>query len=143
MNCGSLDVCKFDNKPHEGCEEESKPAKKPRSSKRTKALVAKAAECHDPFRKFLNEHHEQITTGKDLPIVPQVVEQYKRFDDQERRVKLFISDGAFPFGPWWTLSPSGKLRSVKKPTGDLHQGESYPDCRFRFEWHYDDKKKED
>jgi hypothetical protein len=112
-----------------------KPAKK---SKKEKPL-----ECHDPFRKFLNEHHEQITTGKDLPIVPHVVEQYKRFDHQERRVRLFISDGKFPFGPWWTLAPSGILRSVKKPTGDLNQGESYPDCRFRFEWHYDDKKKED
>lgn len=113
----------------------------PKPAKKTK--TEKPLECHDPFRKFLNEHHEQITTGKDLPIVPHVVEQYKRFDHQERRVKLFISDGKFPFGPWWTLSPSGKLRSVKKPTGDLHQGESYPDCRFRFEWHYDDKKKED
>jgi len=116
----------------------------PNAEKKAGKKIEKPLESVVPFRQFLNEHHEQIVTGKDLPIVPQVVEQYKRFDQTcQRSLKLFISDGKFPFGPWWTLSPSGKLRSVKKPTGDLHQGESYPDCRFRFEWHYDDKKKED
>jgi hypothetical protein len=115
-----------------------KPAKKPREKKPEKPL-----ESHNPLRKFLNDHYEQIVTGKDLPIVPRVAEEYKRFDHKQMAVKLFVGLSKGGWEQWWTLSPSGKLRKVSKRTGQHCQGESFPDCKFCFEWHYDDKKKED
>ncbi|HOX36267.1 MAG TPA: DNA methyltransferase, partial [Methanoregulaceae archaeon] len=36
MNCGSLDICKFDNQPHDGCQGESKPEKKRSASRKSK-----------------------------------------------------------------------------------------------------------
>jgi len=111
----------------------------PKAEKKPGKKTEKPIESVVPFRQFLNEHHEQIVTGKDLPIVPHVVEQYKRFDSKPAPVKLFIGLK----NQWWTLTPSGKLRKVSKRTGQHCQGESFPDCKFVFEWHYADNKKED
>jgi hypothetical protein len=120
---------------------EKAPAKKPATRKQ------KEPETSDPLKRFLNEHYEQIITGKDLPIVPHARELY---DDMEeaglRPLKLYLSakeDPKIDRWTWWTLSPSGKIRKVKGPSGGHHCSVSDPACKFMFEWHYANEKKGD
>jgi hypothetical protein len=123
--------------PHDPPKAVKKPAAKRKS---------KEPETRDPLRKFLNEHFEQIITGKDVPIVPFVRELYDTMqEDGLRPLKLYLSakeDPAIDRWIWWSLSPSGKIREVKGPSGGYHCSVSDPACKFHFEWHYANEKKE-
>jgi hypothetical protein len=111
----------------------------------------KEPETNDPLKLFLNEHFEQIITGKDVPIVPGVMHLY---DEEQkpglRSLKLYllasISDEIDKIEDTiqiWSLPPSGKIRKVAKTTGRLYRGYATPDCKFTFQWHYASEKKEE
>jgi hypothetical protein len=111
----------------------------------------KEPETNDPLKLFLNEHFEQIITGKDVPIVPGVMHLY---DEEQkpglRSLKLYllasISDEIDKIEDTiqiWSLPPSGKIRKVAKTTGRLYRGYANPDCKFTFQWHFANEKKEE
>ncbi len=68
----------------------------------------------DPIAKFLNEHLEQIVSGKDVPIVPGIGALYDETQKRAKRpLKLVLElDGKNPIR-YWQVSPSGKIRELK------------------------------
>jgi hypothetical protein len=124
--------------PNDPPKAEKKPARKPKARKEP--------ETANPFYKFLNEHVDQIAEGKDVPIVPPrlVEEEYKKQEDAARRpLKLFMFMHYCSGDKFWTLSQSGKIKPVKKPAGDLHCGQSTPQCVFNFQWRHASRMKGD